>query len=136
MSKFLSLPDTSSSAFKMRWALVGVFATFVSLGAMALSTPLSTVTQWEVACDSMDGGSPQDFLIDTGGTTHSGVSAVYIANDSTTCVRVGGTGLTSTTGATVGSGCRDGAGLSLDAKGGRCLSTGAAVTVDVLAGRQ
>lgn len=136
MKKFLSLPDVTSHAFRMRWFVIGVFASFGALGAMALSTPLSSMTQWEVTCDSVDGGAPQDIMIDTGGVTHSGMSSVYLGNDSTTCVRVGGTGLTSTTGATIGSSCRDSSGISIDTRGGRCLSTGAAVTIDVLAGRQ
>ncbi len=101
-----------------------------------LANPLSGLEQWEVLCSSADAGvTTKSLMTDTGGTVHSADSFV-VGNDSTTCVRIGGSTVTSSTGESIGTDCRSGKELSIDAKGGYCKSAGAAVTVDVTAGRR
>lgn len=94
-----------------------------------LSSSLSTVTQWEVACSA---STPTDLR----GDPFTLVESVYIANESATCIRVGGSDVTSSTGLSLGSGCRDGIGFAIDAKRAWCLSTSGTVTVDVVGGKQ
>ncbi len=106
-----------------------------------MDQPISEPGQWEVLCPSVDAGvTVQDLLVDTAGTTHR-TDTLYIGNDSSTCVRIGGRGaeavaLTSSTGFSIGTSCREGGGISMDAKGGDCKSAGAAVTVDVIGGKR
>jgi hypothetical protein len=58
---------------------------------------------------------------------------MYVANSSATCVRVGGKTVTTTTGASIGSGCRDGSGITLAFNAATCISTsGSPVVVDVI----
>ncbi len=64
------------------------------------------------------------------------VESIYVANDSATCVRIGGADVASTTGISIGTGCRDGVGMAIDARRAWCLSTSGTVTVDVVGGRQ
>ncbi len=95
--------------------------------------PLAALDQWEVLCSSVDAGvTTASLMTDTGGTVHR-ASAWVIGSDSSTCVRVGGSDVTSSTGESVGTGCRSGAEFSADTRSGYCKSTGAAVTVDVTA---
>jgi hypothetical protein len=64
---------------------------------------------------------------------------IYVAptSGSAVTVRVGPRDVTSSTGFIVGTGARDGVGVSLDAKGNVfCTSTGAAQDVDVVTGKR
>lgn len=63
---------------------------------------------------------------------------VYIANSLTTCIRVGGPTLTTTSGFEVGSGCRDGVGVSIDATQIFVMDDGGSTVagVDVLWGKR
>lgn len=63
----------------------------------------------------------------------SNTASMYVANSSATCVRVGGKTVTTGTGASIGSGCRDGSGITLAFNAATCISTsGAPVVVDVV----
>lgn len=94
-----------------------------------LASSLSTVAQWEVACSA---STPTDLR----GDPFTLVEAIYVANDSATCIRIGGSDVTASTGVSIGTGCRDGVGFSFDAKRAWCLSTSGTVTVDVVGGKQ
>ena len=116
-------------AFLLGACLVG-FA--LSRPAVALNQSLSELKDMAIACSASTvtpilAAAPQ-------GTTRA--DSMYIANTSATCVRVGGSAVTSTTGASIGSGCRDGAGITMDVKKAYCLSTSGTVTVDVIYGVQ
>lgn len=64
-------------------------------------------------------------------------SNISVQNESTTCIRVGGSGVTTTTGFSVGVGCASGAAISIDAKRLWLISSGADVTgVDIMWGAQ
>lgn len=77
--------------------------------AHALDRPIATVNDTEItvpaARTELHAVSSSILSFDT----------VYIGNTLTTCIRVGGATLTTTSGFDVGSGCRDGAGVSIDA---------------------
>lgn len=100
--------------------------------------------QWTINCSSVDAGTAvADLLAPDGGVTKR-VDTVYVAPvvGSSVKVRVGyaadigGADLTASTGFELGSGARDGVGVSLNARGRlRCKSEGAAQLVDVIAGR-
>jgi len=77
--------------------------------AHALSAPLGDLKN----CDNITVSS----AVLSSKTCMSGFgSSITVQNDSATCIRVGGPTLTVTSGFEVGSGCRDGVGVSLDAK--------------------
>jgi hypothetical protein len=64
-------------------------------------------------------------------------SSITVQNDSATCIRVGGTAVTATTGLSVGTGCAAGAVVTFDAKEIHYISSGADVTgVDIVWGMQ
>lgn len=98
-----------------------------------LSQPLAQLDQWEVACSD---STPTSLTVDSGGGTHS-VSSVLLINGSSTCVQIGGSTVTSSTGAPIGTGatCYASATLAIDARGGYCLSTSGTVTIDVVGGK-
>lgn len=98
--------------------------------AKALSMPLSQLKN----CDNITiSSTPVSSETCMGGWG----SNVSVQNESTTCIRVGGPGITSTTGYSVGSGCASGAAISVDAKRFWMISSGADVTgVDVVWGVQ
>ncbi len=53
----------------------------------------------------------------TSGAWAGGYDTITIANSLTTCIRVGGPTLTTTSGYDIGSGCRDGTSVTLDSRG-------------------
>lgn len=93
---------------------------------LALDAPLSELKDAEVACSA---STPTP--IEAAGTR---AESIWISNGSATCVRIGGSGVTSTRGASIGDGCQDGTSISLDVKKAWCLSTSGTVTVDTLYG--
>ena len=95
--------------------------------AMGLDSPLSELKDTTVAC------SPTAATKIAASSTVR-AEAMYISNKSATCVRVGGSGITASTGAEIGDGCHDGPGISVDAKVAYCFSESGSVTVDVLYG--
>lgn len=101
-----------------------------------LANPLGQTESWQVLCPQVDGGTTQDLLTDTGGTVHT-VDALVIQNTSTTCLNIGGAGLTPTNGQNVGAGtCAWGKVAAADVKGGKCVSDGDALTVQAWGGRR
>jgi hypothetical protein len=95
---------------------------------MALDAPLSELKDAEVACSA---STPTP--IEATGTR---AESMFISNGSATCVRIGGSGVTATTGASIGDGCQDGSNISVDVKKAWCLSTSGTVTVDTLYGNR
>ena len=122
----LSMPS-STSHYVDEWPLTPIVGPY-------LGNPVAEPDQWEVDC--LATGSGTNLLVDTAGVTHT-TSTLLVVNSSATCVQIGGGTLTSTTGAPVGTGatCYLGAWMSLDTKGGKCLSTSGTVTVDVIGGK-
>ena len=93
---------------------------------MALDAPLSELRDAEVACSA---STPT--MIEAAGTR---AESLFISNSSATCVRIGGSAVSATTGASIGDGCQDGKNISLDVKKAWCLSTSGTITVDTLYG--
>jgi hypothetical protein len=93
---------------------------------MALDAPLSELRDAEVACSA---STPTP--IEAAGVQ---AESLFISNASATCVRIGGSAVTSTRGASIGDGCQDGRSISLDVKKAWCLSTSGTVTVDTIYG--
>lgn len=150
----IDIPPRPRVAWLLPVAVVGVFAVvaglFVTLAlvitalkptvvvdvkalalevAPLLDSPVSKIDQWEIACSASTATNLLENASDI-------VESIYVANDSTTCVRIGGDDVTSSTGASIGDGCRDGAGMAIDTRHAWCLSTSGSVTVDVLGGRR
>lgn len=98
-----------------------------AVAAMGLSTPLAMLDDAVVTCGAT--------ATQIGGTAVR-AGSMYISNKSATCVRVGGSGVTTSTGAKIGAGCHDGPGISVDAKLAWCVAEAATVDVDVIYGRQ
>jgi len=99
--------------------------------ARALSMPLAQVKN----CDNITINATTPVSSETcmGGWG----SSVTVQNESTTCIRVGGSGVTATTGLSVGSGCAAGTVVTFDAKRAWMISTSGDVTgVDVVWGLQ
>lgn len=91
--------------------------------ARALSNPISELQNTSVTC--------------TGTATliaPSGTSSLCIENTSATCVQIGGSGVTTTTGLAVGSGCSGGQVFCADVKRLYCAATAGSVAVDVVYG--
>lgn len=93
---------------------------------LALDAPLSELKDAEVACSA---STPTP--IEAAGTR---AESIFISNGSATCVRIGGSAVAATTGASIGDGCQDGKNISLDVKKAWCLSTSGTVTVDTIYG--
>lgn len=93
----------------------------------ALSTPLSDLQDTTVVCGAT--GDPE--LI-----APSGASSICVENVSTTCVQIGGSAVSTTTGIAIGSGCAGGQVFCADAKRMWCESTSGNVSVDVVWGSQ
>lgn len=94
-----------------------------------LSGALSALQNSAVVCPAA-GGTPAR-------TPASGTpaSSIFVYNTSTTCIRVGGVGVTASTGAQIGENCDLGMGISVDARSAYCISEGVGtVTVQVLYG--
>ena len=64
----------------------------------------------------------------------SGASSMCIENTSATCVQLGGSGITTTTGLAVGSGCSGGQVFCADVKRMYCAASAGSVAVDVVSG--
>lgn len=105
------------------WALFVLLGAF---GALALDAPLSELKDAEVACSA---STPTP--IEAAGTR---AESMMLANDSATCVRIGGSAVTATTGIAIGDGCTGGRTISLDVKKAYCLSTSGTITIDTLYG--
>lgn len=102
-------------------------------GARALSTALSTTKNSTVTCPAAGGAAARV----PAASAAISASALFIYNESATCVRIGGAGVTSTTGLPVGVGCDGGATFSIDAREAYCISSdGSTVAVQVLYGTQ
>lgn len=107
-----------------------------------LANPVVIQQDYRVSCGTVDGGAATDCAVPMdGGSAANPVKGEswYIAPiaGSSVNVRVGTTDVTSSTGFEVGASGRDGAGISMDARGPiRCKSEGAAQQVDVIVGRQ
>lgn len=110
---------------KAKWTLTGVFAALF-MGTALAADSLSELKDVEVTCLST--------VTPIVGSGASSAASFYIANDSATCVRVGGSAVTASKGASIGSGCRDGPGISVDARKAWCISTGGDIAVDVIYG--
>lgn len=95
----------------------------------SLSTPIATLKNEAIVCPA-SGGTP--LRIPSGTiTAHS----IVVQNTSTTCVQLGGSAVTATTGAALGSGCALGQTFAADLKEGYCISSGVGtVTVQVIYG--
>ncbi len=123
---------------KLRYILLVALTIAVSAGiptAIALANPVSNVDDVEITVPAAK--AKLTSITPTSGTWQS-YSSVYIANGLTTCIRVGGPSLTATSGFEVGSGCRDGVGISLDATGDIWVMDdggGTVAGVDVIRGK-
>lgn len=95
---------------------------------LALDAPLSELKDAEVACSA---STPT--AIEAAGTR---AESIFISNSSATCVRIGGSAVAATTGASIGVGCQDGPSITVDVKKAWCLSTSGTVTVDTLYGNR
>lgn len=102
------------------WHLAALIAVVVVVfggpqAAQALDNPVADISDVELTVPAAR--TKLTSITPTTGTWTGSYETVYIANGLTTCIRVGGPTLTTTSGFEVGSGCRDGVGVSLDARG-------------------
>jgi hypothetical protein len=111
--------------------LAGAGLVIFSLVAMGLDVPLGGLDNWQVDCAA----AATPLTTDSGGTKHY-TDTIYVGSSSATCVHIGGTGVTATTGLSVGTGCREGVGVSIDSRLATCFSSGGTVTVDVVGGKR
>lgn len=91
--------------------------------ARALSNPIAELQNSSVTC--------------TGTATliaPSGASSMCIENTSATCVNLGGSGVTTTTGLAIGSGCAGGQVFCADVKRMYCAAAAGSIAVDVVFG--
>lgn len=91
----------------------------------ALSNPLSDLQNTTVSCGAT--GDPE--LI-----APSGASSICVQNTSTTCVHLGGSTVTTTTGLAIGDGCAGGQIFCADAKRMWCESASGSIDVEVVWG--
>lgn len=91
--------------------------------ARALSNPVAELQNTSVSC-----GSSATLI------APSGASTMCIENTSATCVNIGGSGVTTTTGLAVGSGCSGGQVFCADVKRMFCAASSGTVSVDVVFG--
>lgn len=113
-----------------RFALILLTAAFVLVAggppvARALSTPLGALADTTIACDAT--GDPEAIA-------PSGASSICVENTSATCVQIGGSTVSTTTGIAIGSGCSGGQVFCADVKRLWCESTAGSVNVDVVYG--
>ena len=114
-------------AFLLGACLVG-FA--LSRPADALDLPLSELKDAVITCSPtvitpILSAAPQ-------GSTRA--DWMHVSNNSTTCIHVGGAGITATTGLVLGTSCRDGVGIDLPVKRAYCLSASGSLPLDVVYG--
>lgn len=91
--------------------------------ARALSNPIAELQNSSVTC------AATATLI-----APAGASSMCIENTSATCVNLGGSGVTTTTGLAVGSGCAGGQVFCADVKRMYCVAATGTVAVDVISG--
>lgn len=91
--------------------------------ARALSNPISELQNTSVTC----GTSATSIA-------PAGASSICVENTSATCVQLGGSGVTTTTGLAVGNGCSAGQVFCADAKRMFCTASSGTVAVDVIFG--
>jgi hypothetical protein len=91
--------------------------------ARALSNPVAELQNTSVTC-----GTTATLI------APSGTSSMCIENTSATCVNLGGSGVTTTTGLAVGSGCAGGQVFCADVKRMHCAAATGTVAVDVIFG--
>lgn len=91
--------------------------------ARALSNPLSELQNASVSC-----GATATAI------APSGASSICVENTSATCVQIGGSGITTTTGLAIGSGCAGGQVFCADVKRMFCAASAGTVSVDVIFG--
>lgn len=104
-----------------------VVVTLVALAAprvVALSQPIRDLKNTAVTC-----GASATLISPTGGA-----SSMLLQNSSTTCVRVGGSGVTTSTGVSIGSGCPAGQVIGVDATRGWCAAESSTVAIQILYG--
>jgi hypothetical protein len=83
--------------------------------ARALSDAVGDITDVELTVPAAR--TKLTAITPTTGSFAGGYDTVTIANSLTSCIRVGGPTLTTTSGFDIGSGCRDGTSVTLDARG-------------------
>ena len=106
--------------------VLGLVLLFVGIAppvARALSNPLSELQNTSVSC-----GATATAI------APSGASSICVENTSATCVQIGGSGITTTTGLAVGSGCAGGQVFCADVKRMFCAASAGTVAVDVVFG--
>lgn len=91
--------------------------------ARALSNPIAELQNSSVTC-----GATATLI------APAGTSSMCIENTSATCVNLGGSGVTTTTGLAVGSGCAGGQVFCADVKRMYCAAAAGTVAVDVISG--
>lgn len=102
-----------------------------------LASPVKLRRSFKINCGTVDGGAAVECGVPLdGGTAGQPVpaSSIYVAPNagSTVKVRVGASDVSSSTGFQVGTGARDGVGVTVDAAGCWCKSEGAAQAADVV----
>jgi len=108
------------------YLILGLVLMLVGLAppvARALSNPLSELQNTSVSC-----GATATAI------APSGASSICVENTSATCVQLGGSGITTTTGLAVGSGCAGGQVFCADVKRLFCAASAGTVSVDVVFG--
>lgn len=108
------------------YLVLGLVLLFVGIAppvARALSNPLSELQNTSVSC-----GATATAI------APSGASSICVENTSATCVQIGGSGITTTTGLAVGSGCAGGQVFCADVKRMFCAASAGTVSVDVVFG--
>lgn len=99
---------------------------------LALNNPLATLNDTEITVPATA------TELKAVSSSIKSFDSVYIGNSLVTCIRVGGPTLTTTSGYDVGSGCRDGVGVSIDATQIFVMDDGGGTVagVDVLWGKR
>lgn len=111
--------------------LIGAVVALLSLGALGLNSPLAEFRDKTVDCDAT--GDPEAI---TPATNAPNFGSLCVQNTSATCVHLGGSGVTTTTGIDVGDGCAAGKVFCADVRKMWCESASGTVTVDVVYGEQ
>lgn len=130
------------AALSLAAIVVGGLAAYWNVRAnyrVANSGPASDPRSFIVNCPTVDGGPSNgvDMRVPAdGGGPPILMDSFTASSTSSTCVRISGTDVTSSTGQPVGSGCAAGSSIGWDARNARCASTGATVGVMMTIGRQ
>lgn len=91
---------------------------------IALANPVRDLRDSTVTC-----GASATLIQPTGG-----MSSVFIQNTSSTCIRIGGVGVTTSTGLQVGDGCAAGKVIAMDATRGWCAAESSSVEATLVYG--